>query len=282
MLNVMMNITREEYEQLRKIVEPSLAQKAKQDAELEEKEFNSYAGMPAIGLCKVTHLVPGVRIFELRGFYFDKMIDALYYDAINNHDEMFGTRNATDILKALYHEDPYSDCIDGFGRKGLESEVYGLDAFAERLSQDNFCLYVKEINGKLSKEILRIDLFRHYKKESEHSTRYAFTGGLFHIFKHFSIEGKPMSILKENINIPTIHYLLKLAVLGFWKEERIPDLNHKQGNSYSIVKDTIINSSIMVNYYTDENSRISFVNSMRKANEKDIKKYKFEVAAIKG
>lgn len=250
------DITKEEYLKLKSPIEERLSKLAK----LENK--TDWAGMPAIGLCKVYDCENEVKIYVLPTFYFSEMINNLYKQALN-HKENFGTGDAQDVVNALYENDPYSDCKANLESQGLYLGGYEKEDMVDRLNHDKFCLLIKESKERIENNILKIDLFRLYK--SNKKGRYEFIGGLFHTFKHFSIADQPLSINKEIVNIFDISHFIPLIIKGFWFMQRHPDLDHKDGTTYSIINPKESNEfdkPLMLSFFTDDETNLSYLNTM--------------------
>ena len=99
--------------------------------------------------------------------------------ALRREPELFGTKNAKDVISAIY-------LVSGYNPIGDISDY-------QQSLIDNACCYflLREANGKLSTKIFRLDLFRHILPNSKNG--YDFDGGLMHAFRHCSWKGKKLS-----------------------------------------------------------------------------------------
>ena len=98
--------------------------------------------------------------------------------AIDKYPNSFGTGDAQDVIYALYRVSNL-DCSK--------------DDYVSYL-QDFACCYVLyENKNVLSANILRVDLLR-YMKDNETTHKKDFVGGLLHSLKHFSKDGKNLSV----------------------------------------------------------------------------------------
>ncbi len=115
----------------------------------------------------------------------NKFIDtlSLYERCIKSNPDAFHTGDAWDIIKCLYENSGYCRSIEDYD-KYLRTEG---------------CCYVVLNFGDMFDEILRIDLYR-LIEQNPHSKQYEFTGGLFHCFKHFSLDGIGLNNNKNEKN----------------------------------------------------------------------------------
>lgn len=153
--------------------------------------IQSYANYP----------IKGRMFHSISTNVFREVLKDVLIEAVKKYPENFGTGNATDVLEAIYKIEPISD----------------LDDFIEFLRTEQFCCIIENINGVISRDILRIDLFRRLdiKKEIK-----IFTGGIFHALKHFSFEGQNLSTGNEINNILIPERIIEIAIKAFFFEQR--------------------------------------------------------------
>ena len=99
--------------------------------------------------------------------------------ALYNSPDLFGTKNAKDVISALYD-------VSGYDKIGsIDDYQYSLI--------DNACCYflLRDTSGELSNKILRLDLFRHILPNDKNG--YDFDGGLMHAYRHCSWKGMKLS-----------------------------------------------------------------------------------------
>lgn len=94
---------------------------------------------------------------------------------------MFGTGDARDVLSALYN-------VSGYQQFGA------LDKYRQLLIDGYSCYFLlREADGRLSKKVFRLDLFRHILPSKDQPDKYDFIGGIMHAFKHCSWRGMKLS-----------------------------------------------------------------------------------------
>jgi hypothetical protein len=158
------------------------------------------------------HAVTGIAItnYELiknkeREIYFvptnmfKAILDRKLYEATKKQAQLFGTGNANDVIEGIYK---------------IETGFVSLSRFAEILRTEQFAYLIEVPNGVVNPNILRIDLFRDLKINSLGG--YDFVGGIFHCFKHFSVDGVPLSTSKEiNDLVQPKHLIVKIGEAFF-------------------------------------------------------------------
>lgn len=124
-------------------------------------------------------------IIDNRNFYFistnifESIVNEILPIAINSFSDRFGTGNAKDVISAIHEIHQWFD----------------LERYIEILKTENFCYVLEIFENRISDKMLRIDLFRDIKPNSEN--KFDFVGGIFHCYKHFSINSKPLSTSNE-------------------------------------------------------------------------------------
>ena len=153
----------------------------KKGSEYGYPDVNSFGWMPAIGLCRSKD-VGNKRILYILPFLpFHTFLTSILPRAIRSEANMFGTRDARDVLSALYN-------VSGYQQFG------SLDEYRQLLIDDYCCYFLlRETDGRLSKKVFRLDLFRHLSPSKDQPDKYDFIGGLMHAFKHSSWKGQELS-----------------------------------------------------------------------------------------
>ena len=133
---------------------------------------DSFGWMPAITLCysfdignnQVMYLIPYLSFYNFLVYHLPQ---ALY-----NHPHLFGTKDAKDVISAVYG-------VSGYDKIG------SIDDYQHSLI-DNACCYflLRNASGELSNKIFRLDLFRHIL--SNDMNGHDFDGGLMHAYRHCS------------------------------------------------------------------------------------------------
>ena len=173
---------------------------AKTDADLKD----TYIGRVAYPNCLAFNYDDGSKIFKLMTNKSRHMLKENYYEAIDRFPDSFGTGNANDVLEALYL------C------SGADQMKWDITRYVDYLKNDGSTFYYyQNPDGSLCDDVLKLDFFRIIQNNGE------FTGGLFHAFKHFSINEKNLSTNKDEINdIGSIDNLLRIIAEAFYKYER--------------------------------------------------------------
>jgi len=131
--------------------------------------------------------------------------------ACRRYPAKFGTRNAYDVLDALYDEEQTGNCKE----------------FEQFLSTEQFALVFKlNQDGTINEKVLRLDLFRMIKPEKHHPAQQEFIGGLLHALKHFIFEGHYLSRNKENYPLNHPSDIIPMVIRGFFLSPHTP------GNKY--------------------------------------------------
>lgn len=122
-------------------------------------------------------------------------------EALEAFPEKFGTGNAMDVVDALY---------EGSVFKRFDSK----DRFIKFLAE-NACCYVVYANKEGFGDILRLDTFRKVDECNGKQDVYDFTGGLMHVLKHFSYEGRNLAVGKDVHDLFDLEHLVYLIAMAF-------------------------------------------------------------------
>ncbi len=211
---------------------------------LHEKK-NSWFGIVHRNNCIVRSLSDDIILFQMYTPAFISFIRDVYPRALLRHPEHFGTRNAKDIIHALYLESNAKD--------------WNEDRYADFLSNEVFCLLLCKQNNEYCTDVLRIDLFRKLDESKELEGAFEFTGGLFHALKHFSIEEQSASILpNQNVKLFDVEQLVWPIAHAFYRGTWV---NGNRNNTYesSIV---YLGKNFTLEFYKEPGMNVSFVNSV--------------------
>ena len=121
--------------------------------------------------------------------------------AQQQYPEKFGTGNADDVIEAFYSVSGYI----AFGDK---------NAFLDYLIDYNCCYVVYKNNGLFS-DVLKIDLLRRILPNKKVPSKSDFVGGLLHVLKHFSVEGKNLATGNDVNNVFDIRHIIYLIAMAF-------------------------------------------------------------------
>ncbi|MBN9484019.1 MAG: hypothetical protein BGO70_03285 [Bacteroidetes bacterium 43-93] len=160
---------------------------------------------------KQTHAHIGLSRDKWHLIFYKKRIFAIgatrvFYDVIHStlpraielHKEKFGTRNAKDVLDALYETVPEGS----------------REAFDDFLGIDNFAYITELRNGKPVGKLLRVTFFRQIDPDPKGVSE--FTSGVFHAYKHFTYKGVALSTVKENYSLSHPSQIFRYLINGFF------------------------------------------------------------------
>lgn len=115
--------------------------------------------------------------------------------------EKFGTGNADDVIDALYSVSGYN----AFGDK---------NAYLDYLIDYNCCYVVYKNKGTFG-DVLKIDLLRRILPNKKVPSKSDFVGGLLHVLKHFSVEGKNLATSNDINNVFDVRHIIYLIAMAF-------------------------------------------------------------------
>ena len=165
----------------------------------------------------------------------------------------FGTGNASDVINALFK-------ISGRYRTTEDFIAY-LKNFA--------CCYVLyETKGAISPKILRVDLLRYLKDNKKDANKKDFVGGLLHSLKHFSIEGKNLSVGQDINDISCMDDILVYIAKAFVK---CAENNTKDNVIVMQIEDGI---NMKFSFYYDEDKHVYFLNTCHRITIKSMQQLK--------
>ncbi len=228
-------MTWEEFQNTRKYVE----KKALELMSHEEKN-DAVTGVP----------INNYRVFQFQGRAFYSVQINTFMVIVDDHlnkaqlttPEKFGTKDARDVLEALYQLNPYSD----------------LEWFENFLRHEK-CAYVFESEGgEVVDRMLRIDLFRMIRLDKK--GRPEFVGGLLHALKHFSKGGVPYSTDKANHELSHPQSLIGQIITAFFGLEGV----FENVNEYVVLKDFDEKYNLKFVFYREANTGVFFLNTVYK------------------
>lgn len=191
-----------------KLFEHEIAIQKKKRQETEEKP--SYWGHYSYANCSFCD-IDGLRINLAADNLFIAMVGKLYLQAFNKYSDCYGTGDALDVLKALYLN-------SGFKNTGYCFLRY-IDVC---LAYETCCYAFFQKGDKYDDEFLRIDLFREIKPSKDNPDNLEFVGGLFHVLKHFSYQGRNLSIGIEvgHTEVDSLIDIIKLCIVAFVRKQK--------------------------------------------------------------
>lgn len=201
-------ISFKEYDALKAYMEPKLFELWEHENKIRKEK----------GLEELNSFQVGFPINEIYHYYVDgdhnfyivfnvschRLLQEGILEALEAFPEKFGTGNAMDVIDALY---------EGSVFKSLGDKERYIQFLAE-----NACCYVVYANGEEFGDILRLDTFRYVEEKKNNPNVYDFTGGLMHVLKHFSHEGRNLAVGKD------VHDLFDLGHLDLLLSQITDDL----------------------------------------------------------
>ena len=146
--------------------------KRKRNSKYSLPNANAFGWMPAINICysfeignnQIMYMVP------FRPFY--RFLTFLLPQALYNYPNLFGTKDARDVIAALYS-------VSGYDKIG------DINEYQQYLTDNAYCYFLlRDIDGRLSGKLLRLDLFRYILPNNKDD--FDFIGGLMHAYRHCS------------------------------------------------------------------------------------------------
>ena len=140
---------------------------------------DSFGWMPAITLCysfdignnQIMYMIPFLPFYYSLVYHLPQ--------ALRREPDLFGTKNAKDVISAIYH-------VSGYNKIG------SINDYQQSLIDNAYCYFLlRGASGNLSSKIFRLDLFRHILPNNKDG--YDFNGGLMHAFRHCSWNGMKLS-----------------------------------------------------------------------------------------
>lgn len=224
------------------------------DKDTTRKEEKSYVGKPSLVQSCKCDSIDGSRHYLIfpSGDPFNRLIidEDLSRRATRDFPDCFGTNDAMDVLQALWKQDPIYPTIE-------------FESYCKILRHEQFA-WVVEYNddGIIGDKILRLDLYR--KLDEQKDGGYDFTGGLMHVFKHFSCYGHSLSYKKSNNDVPNLRYILRMIIEAFFMADLMPDeKDGKQKYMGTINYKEKIMKSI---FYNNEDAGVWFIDSFYENN----------------
>jgi hypothetical protein len=184
-------ITFEEFQRTRRFIEKKSLALMQHEAKGVVK-----AGFPTQNYKR--YLIQNRTFYCIKSDAFKEIIENYLVRAQNKFPEKFGTGNAMDVIEAIYNIKP----------------LFTLEQFTEFLRNEQFAYIIESKDGEIVDKILRIDLFR--KLDVNSSEGKEFTGGIFHAFKHFSINNLNLSTGKDIHEVINPEQILLLATEAFF------------------------------------------------------------------
>lgn len=160
------------------------------------------------------------------------MVTGQYIETCTKYPNSFGTGDALDVVRALYINNGFKDLGYSFLRYIDVALVF-----------ETCCYIFQKTKEGFKDEILRIDLFREIKPDPSNHNNLAFIGGLFHVLKHFSYQGKNLSTGHEDRhnNVDSLEEVVLKCIHAFVHKK-------KEETSDDFIFDEELTSDIILKY----------------------------------
>lgn len=187
-----------------------------------------------------TYIVAAINIFN-------GVITEVLAEAAVKYPENFGNHNAHDVVQAIYKTRPLL---------GFED----LSKFEYLLSTEQFAMAFKiNDDGTVDRNVLRLDLFRMIKESQEKKDEYEFVGGLFHAYKHFRLNGLPLSTNKGENNLSHPSELMGMILKSFFQAKH----KYVEGKKGFTTEIPIADEKILkCSFYPEQEIEVSFLNTV--------------------
>ena len=234
-------ITSKEHEALMSYIEPKLLKLWRH-----ENKIRKERGQDELNSFQVGFPITEVYHYDIEGdhnFYvvFNTLCHNLLrdgiLDAIELFPDKFGTGNAMDVVDALYEGSVFK-------------ELGGKDRYIQFLAE-NACCYVIYATEEGFGDILRLDIFRFIEEKKDNSNTYDFTGGLMHVLKHFSYEGRNLAVGKDMHDLFDIEHLVYLIAMAFRLKEAV--------GSIWVATQNLNECSMQAVFYKEKTTGIYFI-----------------------
>lgn len=140
---------------------------------------DSFGWMPAITLCYSFDIGNNQILYMISYLPFYRFLTEFLPEALYNCPDLFGTKDAKDVIGALYS-------VSGYDKIG------NINEYQQYLIDNAYCYFLlRDSDGKLCNKLFRLDLFRHVLSNDKNG--YDFDGGLMHAFRHCSWNSMKLS-----------------------------------------------------------------------------------------
>jgi hypothetical protein len=198
--------------------------------------------------------------YLVSGRVFNEILNNVLCEATEKCPHLFGTGNAKDVIKAIYQTEPF----------GKEED------FESFLKVETFGLLIEVSDGKVNPKILQLNLFRDIEPNLKGG--YDFTGGIFHMNKHFSYKGIPLSVDRMQTELVHPSVIIPLIAKSFF-EGNFKSTARNDTYEVTLPIDNIY--EVVFHFYHETNSDVYFLNSARKQSIKKKDESHIDKATIK-
>jgi hypothetical protein len=173
------------------------------------------------------------------------ILDRQYLSVVSSYSSLFGTGNDWNIVRAIKsHEHKYL------------LRDYSDEEFFDYIKGETMAYVFKiENDNTINERILRLDLCRGINRDN------VFQGGIFHVFKHFTVEGyDTISSWNQEYVVNSFPEIYKYVILNFFSDDYKEDRKTNYYEALSTLADGHLLRGI---YYQEDNIPVAFITSMR-------------------
>lgn len=243
----MLNLSLEDYKKLNFFIE----KKSIHLMNHEKKEY-SQTSFPISNY--MLFPINGKSYYRIATNIFMRIVDdSILKIATEKHPELFGTGNSKDIITAIHS-----------ATEEILPEIFSI--YKNRLEdfkgliQKAHCYIIEFYDNDINSRILRIDLFRKIDRNQKNSEKTEFTGGLFHSFKHFSVNKINLSIGTEIVELFHPIRMIDYIATAFYRAVKEDETE----KGYTTVVEFDGNHNLFFSFYKEENTGIYFLNTAYK------------------
>lgn len=207
--------------------------------------------------CRATFSAANMQFMEVKGKTFciaftnefNSLInEAAYLQSAVNYPRKFGTGDAMDVLDALH-------------KSNINFSNQTRDRYIKYIKNEQFAYIVEIDNDLIGNKILRLDLFRKIDRNKKDETKFDFTGGLFHMFKHYSVNDINISTgISTEANTPYLDYIINKIIVSFFFD----DLIQASENIFDTLCRYDDNYNLKHSFYYNSNADVYFIRTSHK------------------
>ncbi len=174
------------------------------------------------------------------------IVDQYLLEAQDRFPEKFGNNNAVTVLSALnktrYLHHRLIDAI----------RIY---------KNENFIWVYDSLNEGDDNRVLRLDLFRMLKPVPLEKRKWAFVGGILHVLKHFSFNGKNLSTGKDINDVTNVEEVIFMIIKAFFI---IGGEFDEKEEKYTVYLRLNEKYNLKLAFYREKNTNVFFINTAHK------------------
>ncbi|MFV8344217.1 hypothetical protein [Flavobacterium sp. XS2P39] len=174
------------------------------------------------------------------------LIDKYILEAQDKFPEKFGNNNAATVLSALNKT------------RYLHHRL--IDAIRIYKNENFIWVYDNLTNGK-DNRILRLDLFRMLKPVPFEKRKWEFIGGILHVLKHFSFNGKNLSTGKDINDVTNVEQVIFMIIEAFYITDGEFD---DKGEKYTVYLKLNDKYNLKLAFFREKSTNVYFINTAHK------------------